>query len=232
MFTVEKMSKANEVGIMLAPTSPFSNNIVSKEEFKLEEKNTPKDTETTKKNESAKPLRSVDYPENVYFSPLDGLGRAGMAYARINYDLIQRSTKKPRQALSAVYPSGWKQISYNENGQTKYLYNRAHLIAHSLCGEEANPANLITGTADFNAGENRDNMNTYEKKVAEYCRLHPNHTIIYKVTPVYESNNLVASYVIMEATDTTFNKVLFNVTVYNTQKGWNIDYKTGNAEKR
>ena len=225
MFDLDKnMEKKNEVGITIAPRTPFHNNIaaVTKVE-EAQQVGTPKRTDTATSMTPTK-LKKEDYPDHIHFSKLDDQGRAGMAYANLTYKDIQAGSKKARESLDTVYPSGWKTWPYKEKGKDVYLFNRCHLIAHSLCGEEANKANLITGTRRFNADDKTESMNTYEKKVANYLKNNKNNTVLYKVTPYYDGNNALASYVIMEATDVTADKALFKTKIYNTQPGWELDY--------
>ena len=108
------------------------------------------------------------------------------------------------------------------------LYNRCHLIGHQLAGEDANEKNLITGTRYFNV----EGMLPFENIVADYVKETNNH-VLYRVTPVYDGNDLVAKGVQMEAysVEDDGEGVLFNVFVYNVQPGITIDYATGNSEQ-
>ena len=118
------------------------------------------------------------------YSPLDSLGRCGVAYANVGKDIMP--TEK-RESISSVKPSGWQSIKY-DIVEGKYLYNRSHLIGYQLTAENANNRNLITGTRYFNATL----MLPYENMVADYIKETNNH-VLYRVTPVYEGNNLVAT---------------------------------------
>ena len=124
-----------------------------------------------------------------------------------------------------IKPSGWHTVKY-DNIDGKYLYNRCHLIGYQLTGENANPKNLITCTRQMNT----KGMLPFENKVAEYIKNTKNH-VLYRVTPVFEGNNLVATGVEMEALSIEDNGkgIKFNVFVYNIQDGITIDYKTGNS---
>lgn len=122
-------------------------------------------------------------------------------------------------------PTGWHTIKYSfVDG--KYLYNRCHLIGYQLTGENANERNLITGTRYMNV----DGMLPFEDMVADYVKETNNH-VLYRVTPVYEGNNLVASGVQMEgySVEDKGRGISFNVFCYNVQPGVEIDYKTGNS---
>ena len=154
------------------------------------------------------------------YSPLDSLGRCGVAYANICTDLMPT---EERESISSVKPSGWQSIKY-DIVEGKYLYNRSHLIGFQLTAENANKNNLITGTRYFNATL----MLPYENMVADYVKETNNH-VLYRVTPVFEGNNLVATGVQMEAKSVEDNGegIEFNVFVYNVQPGITIDYATG-----
>lgn len=160
-------------------------------------------------------------PFEVY-SDLDKLGRCGVAYANICRELMP--TEK-RGSISKVKPSGWQSVRY-DCVEGKSLYNRCHLIGFQLAGENANRKNLITGTRSFNV----DGMLPFEDMVADYVKRTGNH-VLYRVTPVYEGENLVAEGVQMEAlsVEDDGDGVCFNVFVYNVQQGIAIDYATGNS---
>lgn len=158
----------------------------------------------------------------MQFSDLDFEGRCGTAFARIGPDT---TSNEKRSDISQVHPSGWVQRKYSfvDDGM---LYNRSHLIAHQLCGENANEKNLITGTRTFNAV----GMLYYEELVGDYVRSTGNH-VLYRVTPLFAANDLVARGVQMEAKSVEDNgeAVQFNVFVYNVEPGVAIDYVTGES---
>ena len=158
----------------------------------------------------------------MQFSDLDFEGRCGTAFARIGPDTV---SNEKRGDISQVRPSGWVQRKYSfvDDGM---LYNRSHLIAHQLCGENANEKNLITGTRTFNAV----GMLYYEELVGDYVHSTGNH-VLYRVTPLFAANDLVARGVQMEAKSIEDNgeAVQFNVFVYNVEPGVAIDYVTGES---
>lgn len=156
------------------------------------------------------------------YSDLDSLGRCGVAYANICQEIMP--TQK-RGDISSIRPTGWKNKKYDTSlVDGAYLYNRCHLIGHQLAGEDANEKNLITGTRYFNV----DGMLPFENMVADYVKETNNH-VLYRVTPIYDGNNLVAKGVQMEAysVEDDGEGVQFNVFVYNVQPGITIDYATG-----
>ncbi|MBX9137171.1 MULTISPECIES: DNA/RNA non-specific endonuclease [unclassified Clostridium] len=158
------------------------------------------------------------------YSPLDSLGRCGVAFANIGTDIMP--TEK-RESISSVKPSGWKSAEYPTDViKGKYLYNRSHLIGFQLTAENANERNLITGTRYFNATL----MLPYENMVADYIKETNNH-VLYRVTPVFKGNNLVATGVQIEAKSVEDNGegIEFNVFIYNIQPGITIDYVTGDS---
>lgn len=156
------------------------------------------------------------------FSDLDFEGRCGAAFARIGTDTLSNA---PRGDISQVHPSGWEQHRYDFVEQ-EMLYNRSHLIAHQLCGEDANEKNLITGTRTMNSV----GMTYYENIVANYVKQTGNH-VLYRVTPIFAANDLVARGVQMEAEsiEDGGQAVRFNVFVYNVEPGVEIDYVTGKS---
>ena len=157
-----------------------------------------------------------------YYSPLDSLGRCGYAVACIGQDLMPT---EERGSIGQVKPSGWQTIKY-DFVDGKYLYNRCHLIGFQLTGENANERNLITGTRYMNV----EGMLPFENMVADYIRETGNH-VLYRVTPVYDGDDLVASGVQMEAYSVEDDGagICFNVYVYNNQPGVSIDYTTGKS---
>lgn len=156
------------------------------------------------------------------YSPLDELGRCGVAYANICTELMPT---EDRGSIGQVKPSGWHTVTY-DIVDGRYLYNRCHLIGFQLAGENANQQNLITGTRYMNV----DGMLPFEDQVADYVKETDNH-VLYRVTPIFQGENLVASGVQMEAYSVEDNGegVCFNVYVYNVQPGIGIDYATGES---
>ena len=154
------------------------------------------------------------------YSDLDYLGRAGVAYANIGIDLMPTGK---RESIGSIKPTGW-QISKYDFIDGKYLYNRCHLIAYQLTSENANEKNLITCTRQMNSVS----MLEFENKVANYIKKTKNH-VLYRVTPMYLEDNLLASGVQMEAysIEDKGKGIKFNVFVYNVQDKIEIDYKNG-----
>lgn len=163
-----------------------------------------------------------DYTTDVFetYSELDDLGRCGVAYANLCTELMPT---EERESISEIIPSGWHNASYDfiEDG---YVYNRCHLIGFQLAGESANEENLITGTYYLNI----EGMLPFENLVADFVRDMDCH-VLYRVTPVYDGDNLVASGVLMEAwsVEDEGEGICFNVYCYNVQPGVTIDYATG-----
>lgn len=160
------------------------------------------------------------------YSNLDAkLGRCGVAYANICKEIMP-SENDERESLS-YYPTGWVQKEYKGIVDGDYLYNRCHLIGWQLAGENNNKQNLITGTRYMNI----QGMLPFENKVDDYIEENPKNHVLYRVTPIFEGNNLVASGVQMEAysVEDKGEGVKFNIYVYNVQPGIEIDYKTGKS---
>lgn len=167
----------------------------------------------------------VDYTSDAYekYSELDYLGRCGPAFAKVG---IETMPTEERGEIGQVKPSGWQTVKY-DIVDGKYLYNRCHLIGFQLTGENANKGNLITGTRYMNV----DGMLPFENMVADYVQETENH-VLYRVTPIFEGENLVASGVQIEAKSVEDNGegICFNVYVYNVQPGVTIDYSTGQSK--
>lgn len=157
------------------------------------------------------------------YSDLDNLGRCGVAYANICKELMP--TEK-RGKIGMIKPSGWHTVKYPEIIKDRYLYNRCHMIGFQLAGENANEKNLITGTRYLNV----DGMLPFEDEIADYVNNTGNH-VLYRVTPVFNGDNLVASGVQMEAesVEDYGEGVKFNAYCYNVQPGIGIDYATGDS---
>lgn len=155
-----------------------------------------------------------------YYPDLDSLGRCGACTACISIDLMPATE---REGIGMIKPSGW-QLSKYDFVDGKYLFNRCHLIGYQLTGENANLSNLITGTRYMNI----QGMLPYENKTADYIRSTGNH-VMYRVTPVFEGNNLVATGVLMEgySVEDKGQGICFNVFCYNAQPGVVVDYATG-----
>lgn len=154
------------------------------------------------------------------YSSLDNLGRCQVAYANICKEIMP---EEKREEIGSVKPSGWQSIKTNK-ADGGYLYNRCHLIGFQLAGENANKLNLVTGTRYLNV----DGMLPFENMVADYVKETNNH-VLYRVTPIFEGDNLVCSGILMEAKSVEDNGegILFNVYCYNVQPGLTIDYATG-----
>lgn len=157
-----------------------------------------------------------------HYSDLDSLGRCGVAEANIGQNLMP--TEK-RGAIGQVKPTGWHTVKYDQV-DGKYLYNRCHLIGYQLTGENANEKNLITGTRYLNV----EGMLPFENMVADYIKETGNH-VLYRVTPIFTGENLVADGVEMEALSMEDNGegISFHIFAYNNQPGISINYRTGDS---
>lgn len=160
-----------------------------------------------------------------YYSELDSLNRCGYAIACLGLDLMPT---EERGSMGQIKPSGWQMVKYDFI-DGKYLYNRCHLIGYQLAGENANEKNLITGTRYLNV----EGMLPFENMVTDYIKETGNH-VLYRVTPVFYQDELVARGVQMEAwsVEDAGEGICYNVYVYNAQPGIEIDYKTGNSDLR
>lgn len=156
------------------------------------------------------------------YSELDALGRCGAAYANV---CLETMPTEKRGSISEVKPTGWHSVKY-DNVDGKSLYNRCHLIGYQLTAENANKQNLITGTRYLNV----DGMLPFENMVADYVKETDNH-VLYRVTPIFTGDNLVADGVLMEgySVEDEGEGICFCVYAYNVQPGITIDYATGDS---
>ena len=156
------------------------------------------------------------------YSELDALGRCGVAYANV---CLETMPTEKRGNISEVKPTGWHSVKY-DNVDGKSLYNRCHLIGYQLTAENANQQNLITGTRYLNV----DGMLPFENMVADYVKETDNH-VLYRVTPIFTGDNLVADGVLMEgySVEDEGDGICFCVYAYNVQPGITIDYATGDS---
>lgn len=170
-----------------------------------------------------------DFDESDYttesfeeYSELDSLGRCGVAFANICKETMPKEDDE-RESISSVKPSGWVQKKYNG----EYLYNRCHLIGYQLTNENANKQNLITGTVYLNI----EGMLPFENEIAQYIEDNPDNHVLYRVTPIFDGDNLVASGVQLEAfsVEDKGKGICFNIYCYNVEPGIIIDYKTGES---
>ena len=154
------------------------------------------------------------------YGELDELGRCTGAFALIGPECMP---EEEREDISGITPSGWHNAQYDGIDRS-WLYNRCHLIGYQLTGQNANERNLITGTRYLNM----EGMRPFEDSVGQYVRGTRRH-VLYRVTPVFEGNNLLASGVLMEARSVEDPLVEFCVYCYNVEPGISIDYRTGES---
>lgn len=160
------------------------------------------------------------------YSKLDELERAGVAFANVcKYTMPPKGVKRGNISYK---PTGWNQYLYGENN-SKHLYERCHLIAWQLGNENNNKQNLITGTSQMNA-----TMIEYENSVANWIKEKNNQNkdyhVLYRVTPIYNDKNLLATGVEIEAKSVEEEGIAFNKFIYNVQDNFEIDYSTGKAK--
>lgn len=173
-----------------------------------------------------------DYTTDAFekYSEWDNLGRSGVAFANICKEIMPKDNEERGDIGSIKDLSGWVQKRYDKLIKDKYLYNRCHLIGWQLAGENANKQNLITGTRYLNT----EGMLPFENQVAQYIDNNENNHVLYRVTPIFEGNNLLASGVLMEGLSIEDNGqgICFNIYCYNVQPGIVIDYATGESYEK
>ena len=173
-------------------------------------------------NENVPFFTESDFTEDAFetYSDLDELGRCGAAFANVGKETMPT---EERGQIGMIKPSGWQTVKY-DCVDGKYLYNRCHLIGYQLSAENANEKNLITGTRYLNVS----GMLPFENMVADYVDETQNH-VLYRVTPIYSGENLVANGVLMEARSVEDDTIEFCVYCYNVQPDVQIDYATGKS---
>ena len=206
----EPISTENAVSLSLVQSDPTSIPNFSGDDYIVLNDNVPLFTET-----------DFELINGEYFSKLDSLGRCGVVYAKIDYTMMPT---EEREAIGMIKPSGWHTIKYPNVISDLYLYNRCHLIAYALTGQNANEQNLITGTRYMNVS----GMLPFERQVINYLEETKN-TVLYRVTPFFKDNELVARGVEIEALSIEDDGLCFHVFVYNYQPGIDIDYETGES---
>lgn len=163
----------------------------------------------------------------ISLSELDGLGRCGTAYMCAGPETL---ATEERGEIGRVKPSGWHTVKYPDVIPERYLYNRSHLLMYALSGLNDDERNLITGTRQLNADTDAGMLH-YEDMVLDYIEDTGNH-VLYRVTPVFTGDNLLADGVHMEALSVEDDSISFNVFVYNVQDGISIDYATGDSSEK
>lgn len=175
-------------------------------------------------NDNEPSFSSEELESNSFesYGELDDLGRCTIAFANLSSELMPQGE---RGSIGQVKPSGWQTVRY-DSVDGKYLYNRCHLIGWQLSGENANERNLITGTRYMNT----EGMLPFENMVADYIKETDGH-VLYRVTPIFVEDELVARGVQMEAysIEDAGASICFNVFVYNVQPGIEIDYSDGSS---
>lgn len=225
IVTEEQKAEAKDSEADIASTTEALEREVTRSAFTYADLPTYSDAPYVEVNDNNPYFEDADLTTDAFeiYSDLDDLGRCGTAYANICQEIMP--TEK-RGEIGQIKPSGWHTVKYPEQITEKYLYNRCHLIAYQLAGENANEKNLITGTRYMNA----TGMVPFENEVADYVK-ETNHHVLYRVTPVFEGENLVASGILIEAesVEDQGTGVKFCVFCYNVQPGIEIDYATGDS---
>ena len=155
---------------------------------------------------------------------LDALGRTTGSVACLGPETL---SDEPRGDLTGVRPSGWHTVRYDDLIEDRYLFNRCHVIAHVLCGLEAEPRLLFTGTRQLNLA-----MRDYETQVSSYIRRTGNH-VLYRGEPLYIGRELVARGILLEAwsVEDLGDGICFRLFFFNIQPGIRIDYASGESRR-
>ena len=161
----------------------------------------------------------------ISYSELDELGRCGPVTACLSRRALPTAL---RGEIAGALPTGWVEARYDDVIEGYYLYSRCHLLSYDLGGQNDDGRNFLTGTRALNTR----GLRPYEEKISDYLLRTSNH-VLYRVTPVFEGDNLLARGVQLEAlsVEDSGKTVCFNVFVYNVQPGVIIDYATGESER-
>ena len=157
-----------------------------------------------------------------YYGELDALGRCTVAFDCLGKATMPGSQK--RGSISSIHPTGWKQARY-DCIDSETVMTRAHLAGYMVSSENANENNLITGTRYMNA----DSMLPYEEGTQDYLWHNSSKHVLYRVTPCFRGNNLMADGILMEAmsVEDEGKSHQYCVYVYNVQPGLLFNYATG-----
>ena len=173
-------------------------------------------------------------PGEIRYEGLDELGRTGRVAACVTFDMAREGSEREREDMSWIHPSGWghnREVDIvMPDGDTYHgaLFNRSHLLAKSLGGEEV-PENMVTGTRTQNVGDNRgqDGGMAYAEGIArDWLWDHRDGTVYYSATPVYEGDELVCRSVIVDVRSSD-GSIDQEIEVFNAVEGFEIDYETG-----
>ena len=155
----------------------------------------------------------------IRYGERDALGRCTAATAVLGPELRQG---EERADIADFRPTGLHNAAYGFI-RDRWVYNRCHLIGRQLGGaDELN--NLFTGTHALN----HSLMLPRENEIAAYIRKTGNH-VFYRVTPLYDGDNLLCSAVLLEAesAEDAGAGLRFCVLLPNSEPGVAIDYATG-----
>lgn len=186
----------------------------------------------------------------IEYDGFDGLGRTQRAVGNITKGMVDESAGWRAGFKSDVDAiTGWDgnnhKVSVTMPNGSKYnqtCYNRSHLIGDSLGGYEhvynadgsidqgrskSERQNLVTGTRFQNVGQdNKGGMAYCEGIVRDYLEGHPDVTVYYSATPVYDGDDLVCRSVFVDIRSSD-GGIDEEVEVFNVMPGCTIDYSTG-----
>lgn len=171
---------------------------------------------------------------HIDYEGLDSLNRTRTATAYLTRNNLGRSYTRTEQVWR---PTGWHNQPKYVNETRVIPQNRGHLIAYTMTfnlnksgqtqqgelGSIDNPYNLFTQT-EFS---NQKTMTQVEQKVRD--TLAKNKKVIYRVTPIFRGQELMARGVWVQALSTD-GSLKFNRYLWNVQNKIKFDYMSGRSE--
>ena len=182
--------------------------------------------------------------KQLVLEELDSLSRAKGAHIQLKNS--DEPTEKRNTKLT-YDPVGWHNYKFYYGDGTKeaWLMSRGHLIGYQFSGLNDEKRNLVpmtnwlnsgyyTGTVDYND----NSMLFYENKLDSWLATHPNYYLDYKVTPIYQDDELIPRQIELQYVGIDENGSLLEIKLGGTKEKVNqysvthvvLDNVSANAE--